>query len=101
MRMTLNYIENVEDQSNEDTPIYIYMDKMLDMIITCKDTNNARHVRCLFHAMKQGLQYEWHTPVWISNQCMVADGMTKVLAINDLIHKIQYMLTIIDTEEED
>jgi hypothetical protein len=94
MHTTLNHIEEVEDESEskEDTTVDIYMDNRstVYMFTTFKDTKNARHIRRIFHFVKQGVQDEWHTLVWISNQSMVADGMTKVLAKKDLLHKIQY-----------
>jgi hypothetical protein len=67
----------------------------VDMHITFKDTKNARHIRCRFHFVKQGVQDDWHTLVWINNQSMVADGMEKVIVNKDLLRKIQYMLTSI------
>jgi hypothetical protein len=67
----------------------------VDMSINFKDTKNARHTMRRFHVVKQGVQDEWQTLVWISNKSMVADGMTKVLAKKELLHKIQYMLTSI------
>jgi hypothetical protein len=51
--------------------------------------------------MKQGVQYEWHTLVWINNKSMVVGGMVKVLAKKHLLNKIQYMLTSIDRDQKD
>jgi hypothetical protein len=48
------------------------------MIITFKDTKNAIHIRCILHFLKQGVQDVKHTHVWIRNQTMVDDDMTKV-----------------------
>jgi hypothetical protein len=58
MYMTLNHTEEVKDESKEATPIDIYMDTILavEIIITFKDTNNARHTRRIFYFMKQGVQ---------------------------------------------
>jgi hypothetical protein len=60
-----NHIEEVEDESKEDKPVDIYMDNRsaVDTSITFKNTKNARHIRRIFHVMKQGIQYEWHTLV--------------------------------------
>jgi hypothetical protein len=98
VHMTLNRIEDVEDESKEDKSFDIFMDNksVIDMIITFKYTTNARHTRHIFHFVKQRIQYEWHTLIQISNQSIFADGMIKVLAKNDPLHKIQYMLTVID-----
>jgi hypothetical protein len=53
----------------------------VNMNITFKDANNARHVYHTLHFVKTGLQDAWHlyNIVWINNQSMVADTMTKVL----------------------
>jgi hypothetical protein len=98
MYMTLNHIEEVEDEPTEDKPVEIYMDNRseVDTSITFKDTKNARLIRRRFHFVKKCVIDEWHTLVWISNQSMVADGMTSMLAKKGFLHKIQYMLTSID-----
>jgi hypothetical protein len=51
VHMALNHIEEVEDESKEDKPVDIYMDKMssVDMRITFKDTTNARYTRDILH----------------------------------------------------
>jgi hypothetical protein len=106
---TMNHIEEVEDESKEDNPIYhieevedeskednpndIYMENISAVDksitnITFKDTKNAKHIRCRFHLVKQGVPGAWHTFVWINNQSMVADVMTKLLPKKDILHKI-------------
>jgi hypothetical protein len=52
IHMNLNHIEEVEDESKENihhltfTWILPYIISDVDIIITFKDTNNARHMRC-------------------------------------------------------
>jgi hypothetical protein len=100
MHMTLNYMENVKDESAEDKAVNIYMDNRsaVDMSHTFKDTKNARHIRRRFHFVKQGVQDSWHKLVWISNEFMLADGMTKVLAKSNLLNIVKYILTLIEKE---
>jgi hypothetical protein len=98
IHMSLNHIEEVQDESKEDKTVDIYMDtrSALDIIIIFKDNKNARHIRRIFIFLNQGIHNEWHTLVWIINQSMVADGMAKMLAKKDLLNKIHYMLTSTD-----
>jgi hypothetical protein len=51
MHMTLNHIEEVEDESKEDKPfdIYINIRSAVDIIITFKNTNYEMHIRRRFH----------------------------------------------------
>jgi hypothetical protein len=79
-------------------PIDIYMNNRpsVDMSITFKDTKNAMYIMYRFYFVKQRVQNAGQPIVWISNQSMVADGMSKVLSKKDLLHKIQYMLNSID-----
>jgi hypothetical protein len=57
MHMTLNHIEEVEDEPKEDKPvdIYIYNRSAVDMGITFKDIDNTMHIRCRFNFVKQGV----------------------------------------------
>jgi hypothetical protein len=54
MNMTLNHVEEVEDESKEDKQVDICMDNIssVDMSITFKDIKNARHTRRRFHFVK-------------------------------------------------
>jgi hypothetical protein len=98
MHMTLNHIEELEDEFKEDKPVDIYMDNIpaVDTSITFKDTKNARHIRHIFNFAKQCVYNEWHTLVWIITQYIVTDSIADIfLAKKDLMHKIQYILTSI------
>jgi hypothetical protein len=57
MHITLNHIEELEDESKEDIPVDIYMDNRsaVDMIINFKEAKNARHIRCRSHFVKKKL----------------------------------------------
>jgi hypothetical protein len=70
MHMTLNPIEELEDESKEAKPADIYMDNRsaVDMSITFKDIDNTMHISRTFYFVKQGVRDEWHTLVWISNK---------------------------------
>ena len=94
MHMTLNHIEGIEDGSPEDLPVDILMDSKsaVDMSLTFKDTRNARHIRRHFHFVKQGTEQKWHKLVWISNQFMVADVTTKILAKKPLEDQVQWFM---------
>jgi hypothetical protein len=55
MHMTLNHIGHVEDESKEDKPIDMHMEtiSVVDMIIiSYKDTTNARHICHISHFVK-------------------------------------------------
>ena len=100
MHMTLNYMENVKDESAEEKAVNIYLDNCsaVDMSHTFKDAKNARHIRRHFNFVKQGLQENCHKLVWISDEFMLADGMTKVLAKSNLLNIVKYILTLIEKE---
>ena len=94
MHMTLNHIEGIKEGSPEDKPIDIFMDNKsaVDMSVTFKDTKNARHICRRFHFVKQGVEQNWHKLVWISNQYMVADVMTKTLQRKALEDQVQWFM---------
>jgi hypothetical protein len=51
--------------------------------------------------VKQGVEDKWHLLDWLSNLSMVTYAMTKVFPKKDLLHKVQYMLAIINRDYED
>ena len=82
MHMTVNHLEGIQEGSEDDKPVDIFMDNRsaVDMSISFKDTKNARHIRRRFHFVKQGVEQNWHKLIWISNEFMVADVTTKILS---------------------
>jgi hypothetical protein len=96
LHMTLNHIEEIQEGSKQDLPVDIFMDNKsaVDMSVTFKDTKNARHIRRRFHFVKQGTEQNWHKLTWISNQFMVADVTTKILARKPMEDQTQWFHTL-------
>ena len=94
LHMTLNHVENIKESSPEDKPVDIFMDNRsaVDMSVTFKDTKNAHHIRRCFHFVKQGVDQKWPKLVWISNQFMCADIMTKILQKKPLEEMVQWFM---------
>ena len=82
MHMTVNHLEGIQEGSEDDKPVDIFMDNRsaVDMSISFKDTKNARHIRRRFHFVKQGVEQSWHKLTWIRNEFMVVDMKTKILS---------------------
>jgi hypothetical protein len=94
MHMTVNHFEGITEGSPEDLPVDIFMDSKsaVDMSMSFKDTKNARHIRRRFHFVKQGHEQKWHMLKWISNEFMVADITTKILAKKALEDQLQWCM---------
>ena len=94
LHMTLNHIEGIQEGSEQDLPVDIFMDNKsaVDMSVSFKDTKNARHIRRRFHFVKQGSEQNWHKLTWISNQFMVADVTTKTLSQKSLESQTQWFM---------
>ena len=94
LHMTLNHIEGIQEGSDQDLPVDIFMDNKsaVDMSVSFKDTKNARHIQRRFHFVKQGSEQNWHKLTWISNQFMVADVTTKTLSQKSLESQTQWFM---------
>jgi hypothetical protein len=69
------------DEKKSKKPIQIFIDNRVavDMGASFKDTQRTRHVMRRYHYMREGVESNQHTLIWITNNAKVADMGTKIL----------------------